>query len=472
MKTIFSYDVRVVMCQNCGAPIEAATGAGQVQCSYCQTQHQLIGRKEDPVEPAAAAQQIDENQRIVMLRQQDGKPMVPPQSIMSLLQGGKLPDWKIQEAVAVWQNTRRQLESTNDYEAAESLLFLTILLSNHYSEKGEKLQQRAMFESSLEVFTLPRHRQMMRGALARFAALEGDLEAAERWLAPCNPRSQDLQADTAYRISRATIDTAKNDFNAVIQTLGQDLQQVPILDAMEAIAVVLRANAWERLGQVQAASQQLTQYMSAGGVGGRRALTSVTEAFARSNWQLAPGAFQAASATYTQAAGKAAAMGAGGIVGKIFYWIGLLNLIGGVLMTLGAIIFVVVAYVAMPSLQMAVPGVGMGVGITGVTLLIMGAVFFMVGRGFVNSAAKAQRLRTEGIEAQGQVVSVQPTGMSVNNVPQVAITITVQMPNQAPYQATTKMLLQPMALAQLAPGTAVAVRVDPKNPQEILIETS
>lgn len=184
MKTFFSHDIRILMCKNCGAPIEASPSGGTVPCSYCSAQNQLVSRKEEPLEPAAAARQIDEGQRLVMLRQQDGKPMVPPASLNSLLEGGGIAEWKVQEAVAVWQNTRKELESTSNYEAAERLLFLTIAMANYYSGKGERLQQRAMFESALEVFTLPRHRQMMRGYLARSAALEGDVGAAERWLAP------------------------------------------------------------------------------------------------------------------------------------------------------------------------------------------------------------------------------------------------------------------------------------------------
>ena len=470
METIFRYDARILMCQNCGAPMEVSTAGGVGQCAYCSAQYQLVSRREEQVEPAAAARQLDEGQRLIMLRQQDGTPMVPPQGVQSLLQNGELPEWKIQEAIAIWQNTRRQLESTNDFQAAESLLFLTILLSNHFANKQERLQQRAMFESALEVFTLPRHRQMMRGALARFAALEGDLEAAGRWLAPCNPRSEDLQSDTTYRISRATIDTARGDFNAVIQTLGNDLQQVPIMDAMEAIAVILRANAWERLGQLQVATQQLSQYMGAGGASGRGALTRVLEAFSQSSWQMAPGAYQAASATYTRAAGNAAAAGAGGMVGKIFYWVGLFNLVVGILLAIGSIAFVVLALTAFPALVGGIPGVALGGGIAAFTMIIIGVVFFLVGRAFVKGAAKAKRIRTSGVPARGQIVSVQPTGVRVNKVPQVSITVSVQLPGRPPYEARAKMLLQPMAMAQLTPGRAVPLRVDPQNPQEILIE--
>jgi hypothetical protein len=470
MKTVFGTDVRVLLCKNCGAPIEASLGGGTVACGYCSMQNQVTSRREEPIEPAAAARQLDEGQRLIMLRQQDGQPMLPPASLSSLLEGGGIAEWKIQEAVAVWQTTRREVESTGSFEAAERLLFLTIALANFYSGKGERLQQRAMFESALEVFSLPRHRQMMRGALARSAALDGDLAAAEQWLQPCNPRSEDLQSDTAYRISRATIDTARGDFNTVIAVLGQDLQQVPIMDAMEAIAVVLRANAWERMGQVQVASQQFAQYMGSGGASGRMALGKVLEAFARSGWQLCPGSYQHANASYSQQAGKAAAMGAGGLVGWIFYIVGLVNLVLGVLAVVGVGVYAVLAFTAYPSLRMGLMGAGMGGGIAGVTMIIIGAVFAGLGRGFVKSGQKAQRLRTEGLQARGQVVAIQPTGMTVNNVPQMRITVNVQLPDKAPYQATTTMLVNPMVLSQLMPGATVPLRVDPRNPQDFLIE--
>ena len=386
------------------------------------------------------------------------------------MQNGALPEWKVQEATAVWQSTRQQLEHSDDFQAAETLLYLTILLSNHYAEQQQRLQQRAMFESALEVFTLPRHRQMMRGALARYAALEGDIAAAERWLAPCNSRSEDLQSDTAYRISRATIDTARGDFNAVIQALGNDLQQVPIMDAMEAIAVLLRANAWESLAQLPAATQQLSQYMGQGGAGGRAAMAKVLEAFGQSGWQMAPQAYSAANASYTVAAGHAAAAGAGAMVGKIFYWVGLFNLVVGIIAGLASIVFVVLALTAYKQLVGGIPGVALGGGITAFTMIIIGVVFFMVGRGLARSGAKAKRIRTVGKQAQGHIVSLQPTGMSVNNVPQVAVTVMVQLSGRPQYQATTKMLLQPTAMAQLTPGRAVPLRVDPLDPQQILIE--
>lgn len=456
MKTAFSYNLRVLACHNCGAPLETSLDGGTLKCTYCDTENTLVSRNDEPVEPVAVTTPVDENQRLVMLMQQDGTPMIPPASIQGLLQGGVIAAWKVPEAISVWQSTRRELESSANYEAAERLLFLTIMLANYYSEQNNPLQQRAMFESALEVFTIPRHRQMMRGYLARYAALQSDLEAAERWLGPCNPRSMDLQADSAYRITRATIDTARSDWNAVLGTLGAELGQVPIMDAMDAIAVLLRANALEQLGGGDAASSQIARYLATGGASGRAALSKVSAAYARSGWQLCPASFALANASYAQKAGKVAAARAGGGIGWPF-------LIIGTLMFLGTLVFVGLALTTAPQLMPALPGVGGGVGITGFVFMILGLAFVLSGR-------KAHRLRTTGVEASGQVVGLEPTNVRVNGVPQYRVTLNVQMPQRAPYQAATKVLLNPMTAMQLVPGAVVPLRVDPNDPNQILIE--
>ena len=43
----------------------------------------------------------------------------------------------------------------------------------------------------------------------------------------CDPNSDDLQTDSAYRISRAYLDTARGDFQRVLQILGGNEQEVP-----------------------------------------------------------------------------------------------------------------------------------------------------------------------------------------------------------------------------------------------------
>ncbi len=259
--TAFRFDLRIVVCQHCGAPVESVPTGGWVTCHYCNAGHQVTARVEAMLEPEVRA--VDENLRLATLRQQDGRPLIPPASLQPLIENNKLMPWKEQEALAVWRSTCDELRRGDSFEAAERLLVLTMLLSNHYAGKKEPLRQRALFESALDVFRLPRHRQVMRGFLARNAAYTNDVDGAERWLAPCNPRSMDLEADSAYRISRATIDTAKGNWVAVLQTLGRFHNDVPIMDVNDPTAVVLRANAHERLGDLASATIELQRYPSA-----------------------------------------------------------------------------------------------------------------------------------------------------------------------------------------------------------------
>ena len=142
-----------------------------------------------------------------------------------------------------------------------------MVLANHFSDTSDLLRQRAMFESALDVCMLPRHKQIMRGYLTRCAARQGDLAAAEQWLLPCDRQSDDLETDSAYRFSRAFIDTARGNFNGVLHVLGSGPKDVPLMDAVDAVCAVLRANAWERVGSYKPQSAQLTEQMQTGRAG-------------------------------------------------------------------------------------------------------------------------------------------------------------------------------------------------------------
>jgi hypothetical protein len=242
VNTTFSYALRMALCQNCGAPIEAAPGGGSFACRYCGAHNQLVARSEQPI-LAHQPQPLSEQERLLRLQQQDGRPLLPPPSLQSLVPEGQLAPWKVNEAIQVWNSTRGEVARTANYEAGERLVFLTMVLANHFSENNDLLRQRAMFESALDACTLPRHKQIMRGYLARSAARQGDLSAAEQWLTPCDRMSDDLETDSAYRFSRAFIDTARGNYNAVLHVLGASPKQVPLMDAVDAVCVVLRANA-------------------------------------------------------------------------------------------------------------------------------------------------------------------------------------------------------------------------------------
>jgi uncharacterized Zn finger protein (UPF0148 family) len=457
--TTFSYQIRALLCDQCGAPLLGTLAGGQVPCRYCGATNMLRVR-DDRALFEHRAQPMSEQERIARLRMQDGRPMLPPASLATLLPNGQLPPWKVDEAQAFWRATKREVAATSSPEAAERLLFLTMILSNHFAEQNDMARLRAMYESALDVFALPRHRQMMRGYLARNAVREGDLGAAEQWLTPCDPGSDDLQTDSAYRASWALLFTAKGNFQGVLQLLGQRPEDVPILDAMDGMCGVLRANAWEKLGNSQVARQQLEQMMAATGPGGVQAMVKFASLYPS---LLHPQSLNAAQSAHTVAAAKVASTQTMGGIHVVFFPLGILFLVGAaaclVIVILSQIVDLGVA--AAPAAGIALP-----------TLGIMGAVFGGIGYVGRKAAQRAERLRLHGVSGQARVLGMQGTGLEINGVPQVALQLVIDVPGRGPVQTTVKMMMSAAVAQASMPGASVPVRYDSTNPSDCILETN
>lgn len=77
----------------------------------------------------------------------------------------------------------------------------------------------------------------------------------------------------------------------------------------------------------------------------------------------------------------------------------------------------------------------------------------------------------------GQVVSVQPTGSSIQRggLPpeyRCRIALRVDVPGREPYGVTVDQLVDSMVLPNLRPGTNVVVQVDSANPANIHVDFS
>lgn len=467
----FTYATRIVMCQHCGAPLEASPAGGTVPCRYCGAQNHLRARVTGIAFSPGGP--IPEPERLERLRRQDGVALPIPPSLAPLLAGGGIPDWKVNEAFATWQQCRGRAEQ-GALDAAEELLVLTLLLSNKLSSPTEATRLRSLLETGLDVFTLPRHRQMMLGALCRGACREGDVPGAEGWLSQCDPASDDLATDSNYRVSFALVRSFHGQFDEALRALGQDERQVPIHDSLDVAAGVLRANAWEKLGRLDVAVPQLTALMAkpghrdavAGALGNYPSLGLCAQARVH------------AESTAGQARAQAATASAGGGAGKIFKLVGLgLSAFGALSIGLGLAFSVAGAvsvdtsgkdgaWMLLPGL---LPGLMVG-GITGVTLLSVGLPFFFIGRHFERTAASAAQLQLEGRRCRGQIVGVERTGMTVNDVPQYRIAIRVFPTQGASYEASTVMLLPHHDLVRLTPGVEVPLRVAPNDPSKVALE--
>jgi len=82
---------------------------------------------------------------------------------------------------------------------------------------------------------------------------------------------------------------------------------------------------------------------------------------------------------------------------------------------------------------------------------------------------KAQRLNATGQDGTGTITAVRDTGMTVNENPSIEMDLQVQVAGGAPYPVTHRQVVSRLAIANFQPGASVGLKVDPNDPQSILI---
>ena len=86
------------------------------------------------------------------------------------------------------------------------------------------------------------------------------------------------------------------------------------------------------------------------------------------------------------------------------------------------------------------------------------------------SAAEANRIVRSGLAGTAQVTSLSQTGMSMNDQPQIDMELLVVVPGRAPYTARRKEFVPLILLGRLGSGMPLPVRVDPADPQRVVID--
>lgn len=82
-----------------------------------------------------------------------------------------------------------------------------------------------------------------------------------------------------------------------------------------------------------------------------------------------------------------------------------------------------------------------------------------------------------GVPAQARVMQISPTGMTINDAPQLSISLEVHPPQgpgyrgpMAPFMANVQALVPVYAMARIQPGAMIAVRFDAANPSRLAID--
>lgn len=104
------------------------------------------------------------------------------------------------------------------------------------------------------------------------------------------------------------------------------------------------------------------------------------------------------------------------------------------------------------------------------TLVITAAAIAIPFYIFRNNQKRTEQLMARGTQGEATILSLQDTGMLINNNPQVRIALEVRMPMYPTYQITKTMTVPLIRLSQVQTGSIVQVMVDmsdPTNPDKV-----
>lgn len=447
----FAYEIVVVCCWQCGAPVVGAAAGGVVACPGCQSQNTLRARQDYLPPPMSRAPGPQDP----ALRAQDGRALLPPPSIAFLWEGNALPPHRMNEAWMAWQHARRRA-AQGDPSAGEEITMLARELANAAEQSGDRLRARALLESSLEVAPFPRHRAVLLGSLARAAVRAGDGESAFRFWQHFDGASPDLESDSEWRVTTAVVATVRGDYATVLQAIGATFEQLAIQDALDPQAAIFRANALERSGQLALASAQLEQMFAMGGPAVRALFERMTQLYAPLG--LCPSSLSATVAKREAAGASSAGLGKIGLGAVLIIAPLLPALIGG-----GTALSALTSGGGLPEGDELMP-VLMPLGMS----VIFFFSFGLWGIRSIRAGLRERRAFTRGVRTTARVLSARPTGTSVNDIPEMAIELEVAL--SPPVRSVLRRLVHPGELHAIAPGAVLHVRIDPTDPSTATLD--
>jgi hypothetical protein len=91
-------------------------------------------------------------------------------------------------------------------------------------------------------------------------------------------------------------------------------------------------------------------------------------------------------------------------------------------------------------------------------------------RGVMRAQTSSATLRVAGRPARARVLGVRPTGHMTNFTPQCQIDMDVYPPGAPPYRVSVVGEISPIASPQVQPGLFVPVKVDRRNPANVVLD--
>jgi hypothetical protein len=270
MSNAYTTQLRALLCPNCGAPVTTAPQGGSFQCGYCRTVGNFTARM-DARPHTAPPSPAEEQARLVRLRfQYDQGPQaspytmyVAPEDVMHLAQLRPPQSWG--PWFEAWKSAVARLAMAPTEVNQKRVFWLAQLTGAAVLNMAvtDPARGRAIRETALELLPDPGHKHILRCALSSAASVQRDFQSAEQWLAACDPYPSNLTLDTVYRLSSSYLHLAHGRWAAILETLGNQPNAIPIDHARDFLAGMLRVHACEELGYPQAADGQLRYWFEA-----------------------------------------------------------------------------------------------------------------------------------------------------------------------------------------------------------------
>jgi hypothetical protein len=274
----YDFSFQLLECPHCDAPVKAALDGGQTVCEYCGSALHVALRPRTAAIRVPQADATGED-RITWLRLQLAdkrrrNPFDTDDNYLPELLDWKGRSWPAQQShdqllPALREHWKKALGAhavaPDDENGQFRLYWLADRLALFYevfsagASKGElkgittaeaNLKRRAVLETALARLSETRFAYVLRCKLSRAASRAGDLTSATEWLSACvsTPGSPDL--DSEYRLALAGIQVAQGKPELVVDTLGADLDSIPLSGVRNGRkAAAIRAHALELLGQ-------------------------------------------------------------------------------------------------------------------------------------------------------------------------------------------------------------------------------
>lgn len=95
------------------------------------------------------------------------------------------------------------------------------------------------------------------------------------------------------------------------------------------------------------------------------------------------------------------------------------------------------------------------------TIIFSFLVYYLFAR---RGRKRAEALMKTGVQGQATVLSLEDTGMRINDNPRVRVGLEVRLEGYSPYKVQKTMTIPLIKLSQVQPGAEVAVMADPNSP--------